>query len=136
MSDFISYGKQWIDQSDIKAVTEVLKSDFLTQGRKIKEFEQALCAYTGAKYCVAVSNGAAALHLSVLACEIQPGQEGITSPNTFVASANCLVYAGLKPVFADIDPVSYNIDPEEIKKKITSKTKVIVKFQKPPALKA
>ncbi len=126
MSDFISYGKQWIDQSDIKAVTEVLKSDFLTQGRKIKEFEQALCAYTGAKYCVAVSNGAAALHLSVLACEIQPGQEGITSPNTFVASANCLVYAGLKPVFADIDPVSYNIDPEEIKKKITSKTKVIV----------
>lgn len=126
MSDFISYGRQWLDERDIQAVVEVLKSDFLTQGPKVKEFEAALCRYTGAKYCVAVANGTAALHLAALALEIAPGQEGITTPNTFAASANCLIYAGLKPVLADIRADTYNIDFAEIQKKVTPKTKVIV----------
>lgn len=123
---FIPYGKQWIDSADIKAVSEVLKGEFITQGPKVEQFEKALCAYTGAKYCVIVSNGTAALHLAVLALEIKPGGTGITTPITFVASANALVYAGLKPVFADIDQKTYNLDPVELKKKVTGKTKVII----------
>ncbi|MFA6082397.1 MAG: UDP-4-amino-4,6-dideoxy-N-acetyl-beta-L-altrosamine transaminase [Patescibacteria group bacterium] len=125
LDHFISYGKQWIDDDDIKAVTETLKSDFLTQGPKLAEFEKAICDYTGAKYCVAVSNGTAALHLAVLALDLPKG-EGITTPNTFAASANCLLYAGLKPVFADIKTDTYNIDPAEITQKITKDTRVIV----------
>ena len=124
--NFIPYGKQWIDKSDKKAVSGVLKSNFLTQGPKVEEFEKALCDYTGAKYCVAVSNGTAALHLAVAALSIKKDAEGITSPITFVASANCLIYNGLKPVFADINDKTYNINPEEIKKRISSKTKIIV----------
>ena len=126
MSDFISYGKQWVDQGDIDSVINVLKSDFLTQGPMVEEFEKAICNYTGAKYCVAVSNGTAALHLAVAALDIKEGLEGITTPITFVASANCLLYNNLVPVFADIDERTYNINPEEIKKRITKKTKVIV----------
>lgn len=126
MADFISYGKQWVDDDDRKAVLAVLDSDFLTQGPKVAEFEKSICDYTGAKYCVAVANGTAALHLAVLALEIEKGKEGITTPLTFVASANCLAYVGLKPVFADIDAKTYNIDLEEIKRKTTEKTKVIV----------
>ncbi|MDP3014641.1 MAG: aminotransferase class I/II-fold pyridoxal phosphate-dependent enzyme, partial [Candidatus Subteraquimicrobiales bacterium] len=126
MQNFIPYGKQWIDEDDIKAVEEVLKSDFLTQGPKIAEFEKAICRYTGAKYCVAAANGTAALHLAVLALEIKRGSEGITSPITFVASANALIYGGLRPIFADIDEKTYNIDPTEIKKRITLKTKVLI----------
>jgi UDP-4-amino-4,6-dideoxy-N-acetyl-beta-L-altrosamine transaminase len=126
MKNFINYGKQSIDRDDLKAVAEVLKSDFLTQGPKVEEFEKAICKYTGAKYCLAVSNGTAALHLAVLALQVKQGSEGITSPNTFVASSNALVYGGLKPVFADIDERTYNIDPDQIKKKLTAKTKVIV----------
>lgn len=126
MSDFLSYGKQWIDQDDIDSVVEVLKSDFLTQGPKVEEFEEKICDYTGAKYCVAVSNGTTALHLAVAALDIKKNSEGITTPITFVASANCLIYCGLKPIFADIDEKTYDIDPEEIRKKITAKTRVIV----------
>ena len=126
MKNFIPYGQQWITEDDKRAVLKVLGSDFLTQGPKVEEFEKAICVYTGAKYCVAVSNGTAALHLAVLALDLKPDAEGITTPNTFVASANCLVYAGLRPVFADIDERTYNINPNEIKKKITRKTKVIV----------
>jgi len=126
MNKFISYGKQWIDEEDKRAVLDVLESDFLTQGPKVEEFEQAICKYTGAKYCVAVSNGTAALHLAVACLDIKKGYEGITTPITFVASANCLIYNGLTPVFADIDEKTYNIDPEEIEKAITPKTKVII----------
>lgn len=123
---FISYGKQWIENDDIDAVVDVLNGDYLTQGPKIEEFEKAICNYTGAKYCIAVSNGTAALHLAALALDIEKGKEGITSPNTFAASANCMVYAGIRPVFADIKKDTYNIDLEEIKKKATRDTKVIV----------
>lgn len=126
MKDFLSYGKQWIDADDIQAVVNVLKSNYLTQGPKVEEFENAICSYTGAKYCVAVSNGTTALDLCVKVLDIPAKEEGITTPNTFVASSNCLIYNGLKPVFADIDERTYNIDPKEVSKKINSKTKVII----------
>jgi len=124
--DVISYGRQSIDDSDIESVVEVLKSSNLTQGRKVGEFEKALCAHTGAKYAVAVSSGTAALHIACLAAGLKEGDEFITSPNTFVASANCGVYCGAKPVFTDIKEDTYNIDPKEIERKITSKIKVII----------
>lgn len=124
--EFISYGKQWIDDDDVDAVIKTLKSNYLTQGPAVKDFEAAICEYTGAKYCVALSSATAGLHLAVSALEINVGMEGITSPNTFVASANCLVYNNLKPVFADIEKDSYNIDPVEIRKKITPETGVII----------
>ena len=122
----IPYGRQWIDASDIREVIKVLKSDWLTQGPKIKEFEGALCDYTGAKYAVAVSSGTSALHIACLAAGIKRGDEVITSPITFVASANCILYCGGKPVFADIQKDTVNIDPEEIKKKISPNTKAII----------
>lgn len=124
--DFISYGRQSIDDSDIDSVIKVLKSSNLTQGSKIEEFEKVLCEYTEAKYAVAVSSGTAALHIACLAAGLKGGDEFITSPNTFVASANCGVYCGARPVFADIRKDTYNIDPQELKKKITSKTRVVV----------
>ena len=123
---YIPYGKQSMDEADIQAVIEVLKSDFLTTGPKIKEFEQAVAEYTGAEYAAAVSNGTAALHAACFAAGIGPGDEVITTPLTFAASANCVLYCGGKPVFADVDKKTYNIDPEEIKKKITDKTKAIL----------
>jgi UDP-4-amino-4,6-dideoxy-N-acetyl-beta-L-altrosamine transaminase len=126
MSDFISYGKQWISDTDVQSVVDVLKSDYLTQGPKVKDFEQALCSYTGAKYCVAVANGTAALHIAVAALRLEEGSEGITTPNTFAASANCMLYNGIVPRFADINPVSYNIDPSEILERITDKTKLLI----------
>ncbi|MBE5892068.1 MAG: UDP-4-amino-4,6-dideoxy-N-acetyl-beta-L-altrosamine transaminase [Lachnospiraceae bacterium] len=122
----ITYGKQWIDQDDINAVVTTLQSDFLTCGPKITELEQALCTYTGAKYAVAVSNGTAALHLACLAAGVGPGDEVITTPITFAASANCALYCGAKPVFADINPETYNIDPASVREKITERTKAIV----------
>jgi perosamine synthetase len=121
-----SYSKQSISWSDIWAVIKVLRSPWLTQGPKVKEFEKAICQYTGAKYCVAVANGTAALHLAVLALGRKPGDEGITSPNTFLASANCILYAGGTVKFADIEAETGNIDPTEIEKKITQKTKVLI----------
>ncbi len=126
MGKFISYGRQFIDKDDIKAVVSALKSDFLTQGPEVVEFEREICAYTGAKYCVVVSSATAGLHIAVQALKIKPESEGITTPNTFVASANCLIYNSIKPVFADIDKQTYNISFEEIKKKTTKKTKLIV----------
>jgi perosamine synthetase len=122
----ISYGRQSISQGDIDEVVRVLKSDFLTQGPAVAKFEQKICEYTGAKYCVAVSNGTAALHLAVAALEIAQGSEGITTPNTFVASANCMLYNHLTPCFADIDPKTYNIDPEQVSGVITDKTKLLI----------
>ena len=122
----LPYGRQWIDEDDIKAVVEVLRSDWLTQGPKVEEFEKAMAEYCGAKYAVVVSSGTAALHLACLVAGIKQGDEAITSPITFVASANCVLYCGGKPVFADIDKDTYNIDPAEIKKKITKKTRAII----------
>ena len=124
--DYIPYGKQSIDETDIQAVLDVLHSDYLTTGPKIEEFEQLVADYTGARYAVAVSNGTAALHIACLAAGIGPGDEVITTPITFAASANCVLYCGAVPVFADIDARTYNIDPQEIRKKITSRTKAIL----------
>ena len=122
----LQYGKQFIDDEDIKAVIDVLKSDFLTCGPKITELEETLCELTGAKYCVAVSNGTAALHLACLALNVKEGDEVITSPVTFAASSNSVLYCGGIPVFADIDPGTWNISPKCIKEKITNKTKAII----------
>lgn len=123
---FIPYGSQWIDEADKAAVNAVLASDYLTQGPAIEEFENEIKKITGAKFCIAVSNATVGLHIAVAALELEKGAEGITTPITFVASANCFVTNGIKPIFADIDSKTYNISPIEIEKKITSKTKVLV----------
>jgi UDP-4-amino-4,6-dideoxy-N-acetyl-beta-L-altrosamine transaminase len=125
-SQFIGYGRQWIDDSDIEAVAEALRSDFLTQGPRVAEFEKMLCEITGAEYCVAVANGTAALHLAVAVLDLPPDSEGITSPITFAATSNSLIYNNLHPRFADIDPATGLIDPQETKAQITGKTGVIM----------
>lgn len=112
---YIPYGRQIIDEDDIQAVGEVLKSDWITQGSKIKEFEDALCKYTGAKYAVVVSSGTAALHIACIAAGIGNDDEFITSSITFVASANCILYCGGNPLFADIDSKTYNIGVSDIR---------------------
>ncbi|MCQ4143605.1 UDP-4-amino-4,6-dideoxy-N-acetyl-beta-L-altrosamine transaminase [Vogesella sp. AC12] len=124
--DFIPYGRQWIDEDDEKAVLQTLRSSYLTQGPAVAVFEQALCDYTGAKYCVAVASGTAALHLAVASLELPEGCEGITTPNTFTATANSMAYCGLKPVFADIDPVSYNLSPDALAAKVNSLTRLVI----------
>lgn len=120
------YGHQYIDDKDVEAVTEVLKSDFLTCGPKIIELEKKLCEITGAKYAVACSNGTTALHIACQAAGLSEGDELITTPITFAASANCALYCGAKPVFADINDKTYNIDPESVKAHVTENTKAIV----------
>lgn len=125
-SNKIYYGHQWVDEDDIKAVSEVLRSDYLTCGPQVTKMEDALKEYTGAKYAVAVSNGTAALHCACIAAGVGEGDEVITTPITFAASANCALYCGAKPVFADINPETYNIDPESIRAHVTSRTKAIV----------
>lgn len=122
----VSYGKQCIEQDDIDAVVNTLKSDYLTCGPKLEEMEKKLCEVTGAKYAVAVSNGTAALHIAAMAAGFGEGDEVIVSSITFAASANCVLYCGAKPVFADIDPETYNIDPASVRKLITPKTKGII----------
>lgn len=122
----IPYGRQTIEEDDIQAVVDVLRSDYLTTGPKIAEFEKMVADYVGAKYAVAISNGTSALHAACFAAGIQPGDEVITTPLTFAASANCVLYCGGTPVFADVDPKTYNIDPEDIRRKITDKTKAII----------
>lgn len=122
----IFYGHQYLDDADIQAVVDVLKGDFLTCGPNITSLEKALCDLTGAKYCIAISNGTAALHVACMAAGVGPGDEVITTPITFAASANCALYCGATPVFADINPETYNIDPADIERKITEKTKAVV----------
>ena len=124
--DRIYYGRQWITEEDVKAVCEVLTSDFITCGPKVDELEKVLADYTGSKYAVAVSNGTAALHCACIAADLGPGDEVITTPLTFAASANCILYCGATPVFVDVDPETYNIDPEQIEKHITEKTKAVI----------
>ena len=124
--DFIPYGTQWIDDDDINEVVKVLKSDWITTGPKIKEFEDALCAYLGCRYCVAVNSGTSALDIAVQSLELPKGSEVITTPFTFVATSNAILYNGLKPVFADICSDTFNIDPEDIRRKITKDTKAII----------
>ena len=123
---YLPYGQQWVDNDDIEEVVKVLKSDYLTTGPKIEEFEEKFAKCVGAKYAVSISNGTAALHAACFAAGIKEGDEVITTPITFAASSNCILYQGGKPVFADIDPNTYNIDPKDIEKKITSRTKAII----------
>lgn len=123
---YIPYGRQCIEEDDIEAVVEVLRSDYVTTGPAVAEFEKTVAEYTGAKYAVAVSNGTAALHVACLAAGLKEGDEVITTPITFAASANCVLYCGAKPVFVDIEPDTYNIDPTKIEEKLTPKTKAII----------
>ena len=122
----IYYGHQYIDEADIQAVVDVLRSDYLTCGPKIGELERKLCELTGAKYAVVCSNGTAALHIACLAAGVGAGDEVITTPITFAASANCALYCGARPVFADIDSETYNIDPVSVEKCVTKNSKVVV----------
>lgn len=124
----ISYGRQTIDEDDIRAVVSALRSDYLTQGPLCEEFEKAICGYTGARYAVACANGTAALHLACMAAGVGRGDSIVTSPVTFLASANCAVYLGATPLFADIDPCTFNISPEEVEKKLkyNSNVKAII----------
>ena len=122
----INYGRHCVEQDDIDAVVEALRSDSITCGPKITEVEKKLCEITGTKYAVVVANGTAALHLAAMAAGFGQGDEVIVSSITFAASANCVLYCGAVPVFADINMDTYNIDPESIKKRITPRTKGIV----------
>jgi len=124
--DFIPYGTQWIDDDDINEVVKVLRSDWITTGPKIKEFEDALWSYVGCRHCVAVNSGTSALDIAVQALELPKGSEVITTPFTFVATSNAIIYNGLKPVFADICSDTFNIDPGDIRRKITKYTKTII----------
>ena len=125
-SEKIFYGRQWIGDDDVQAVAGTLKGDFITCGPSVTALEQKLCEVTGAKYAVAVCNGTAALHCAAIAAGLGPGDEVITTPLTFAASANCALYVGAKPVFADVNPETYNIDPDSIEAHITERTKAVV----------
>ena len=125
-SEKIFYGHQYIDEADIRAVVEVLRSDYLTCGPKIEELERKLCELTGAAYAVVCSNGTAALHLACLAAGVGEGDEVITTPITFAASANCALYCGARPVFADINEETYNIDPVCVESLTNERTKAVV----------
>jgi perosamine synthetase len=115
-----------ISESDIQAVVDVLRTPHLSLGPKLREFEAAFCAYTGAQFATAVNSGTAALHLAVKALGIGPGDEVITTPFSFVASANCVLFEQAVPVFVDIDPVTFNLNPELIEERITARTKAIL----------
>ncbi|MBQ9361077.1 MAG: UDP-4-amino-4,6-dideoxy-N-acetyl-beta-L-altrosamine transaminase [Lachnospiraceae bacterium] len=122
----IPYSTQCIEEDDIKSVADALRNEYLTGGPTVEQFESSFAKYTGAKYAVAVSSGTAALHIACMAIGLGTGDEVITTPNTWVSSANVAFYCGAKPVFADIDNQSYNIDPSEIERKITNKTRIII----------
>ena len=122
----LPYGHQWLDDDDIAAVVEVLRSDWLTTGPKVAEFEQAFAKFVGAREAVAVCNGTAALHAAMYAIGIGSGDEVIVSPMTFAASANCVVFQGGTPVFADVDPDTLLLDPTQVEAKITPRTKAII----------
>jgi perosamine synthetase len=122
----LPYGRQSIDESDIEAVVDTLRSDWLTTGPKVAEFEEAMAAWVGAKYAVSFSSGTAALHAAAFAAGLRPGDEAITSPLTFAATANCVLYQGATPVFADVLEDTLNLDPEQVSARITARTKAIL----------
>lgn len=122
----IPYGKQYIDEDDVKAVSETLLADFLTTGPKIGEFESSVADFCGATHGIAVANGTAALHAAMFALDIGPGDEVIVPPMTFAASANCVLYMGATPVFADVDPNTLLLDPAKAAKAVTPRTKAII----------
>jgi perosamine synthetase len=123
---YLPYGRQSIAEADIAAVVEVLRSDWLTTGPKVGEFEEAFAARVGAKCAVSVSSGTAALHAAAFAGELSAGDEVITTPLTFAATANCVLYQGATPVFADVSEDTLNLDPELVAKKISPKTRAII----------
>jgi len=118
----LPYGRQSLDDADIQAVVEVLKSDWLTTGPKIGEFEEQFAAWIGARHAVSFSSGTAALHGAAFAAGLGPGDEAITTPMTFCADANCILYQGATPVFADVSPDTLNLDPDEVSRKLSSRT--------------
>lgn len=122
----LPYGRQSISEEDIQAVVDVLRSDWLTTGPKVGEFEEALAAWVGAKYAVAFSSGTAALHGAAFAAGLKPGDEAITSPLTFAATANCVLYQGARPVFADVSPDTLNLDPDRFVERITTSTRAVL----------
>ena len=121
----LPYGRQSLDDADIQAVVEVLKSDWLTTGPKVGEFEERFAALVGARHAVSFSSGTAALHGAAFAAGLEAGDEAITTPMTFCATANCILYQGATPVFADVSPDTLNLDPKEVSKKVSARTKVI-----------
>jgi len=122
----LSYGRQWLNEEDIEAVVKVLRSDWLTTGPKVEEFEQAFADFVGAKHAVAVSSGTAALHAAMYAIGIGPGDEVIVPAMTFAATANCVVFQGGTPVFADVEPDTLLLDPTQVEAEITPRTKAII----------
>src|SRR5437899_9372782 len=125
-SEFLPYGRQSIDEDDIAAVVATLRSDWLTTGPKVNEFEEAFAAWVGARYAVSFSSGTAALHAAAFAAGISAADEAITSPLTFAATANCVLYQGGTPFFADISERTLNIDPGQIERQITRRTKALL----------
>src|SRR5215470_16904138 len=125
-ASMLPYGRQSISEENIQAVVEVLRSDWLTTGPKVNEFEEAFAAWVGARCAVAFSSGTAALHAAAFAAGINAGDEAITTPLTFAATANCILYQSGKPVFADVKPDTLNIDPEIVSSKISDRTKALI----------
>ena len=122
----LPYGRQSLDDEDIQAVVEVLKSDWLTTGPKIAEFEEQFAAWIGARHAVSFSSGTAALHGAAFAAGLGPGDEAITTPLTFCATANCILYQGATPVFADVSPDTLNLDPDEVSRTLSARVKAII----------
>lgn len=122
----LPYGRQSVDEDDIAAVVAVLRSDWLTTGPMVEQFERAFAEFTGCPHAVAVANGTAALHAAMAALEVGPGDEVIVPAITFVASANCVVYQGGTPIFADVDADTLLVDPADVERKITARTKAII----------
>jgi perosamine synthetase len=122
----LPYARQAIDSADIAAVAEALTGDWITQGPNVIRLEEALAAITGAAHAVAVSNGTAALHAACWAAGLHQGDEAITTPLTFAATANALVYQGVRPIFADVDPSTLNIDVEAVKRAATAQTRAVI----------
>ena len=123
---FLPYGRQSVDEADIAAVVEVLRSDWLTTGPKVAEFEEIFAARVGAADAVSFSSGTAALHAAAFTAGLKPGDEAITTPLTFAATANCVLYQGATPVFSDVAGDSLNLDPEQLEKKISPKTRALL----------
>jgi len=125
-AQLLPYGRQSIDDGDIQAVVDVLRSDWLTTGPKVGEFEDVFAARVGAKHAVSFSSGTAALHATAFTAGLKPGDEAITTPLTFAATANCILYQGATPVFADVSPDTLNIDPAQVERRITPNTRVLL----------
>src|ERR1700687_4579298 len=122
----LPYGRQSIGEDDIQAVVDVLRSDWLTTGPKVGEFEEAFAAWVGGNHAVSFSSGTAALHAAAFAAGLKPGDEAITSPMTFAATANCVLYQGATTIFADVSADTLNLDPEQVAARITARTKAIL----------